>query len=69
MEELMNIREVSRILGISTTNVIDLVIAGEIQAYKVLGTPVDKDYVDYDTRGLRFRPTDIRKYLSAVLIK
>jgi excisionase family DNA binding protein len=69
MEELMNIREVCKTLGVSPATVIDLVAAGEIPAYRVLGTKVDRESVSYDSRGLRFKPTDLREYLSRVLIK
>jgi excisionase family DNA binding protein len=69
VEELMNIREVCKVLGVSPATVIDLVAAGDLQAYRVLGTKVDKQSVSYDSRGLRFKPTDIREYLSQVLIK
>ena len=69
VEEMMNIREVCKVLGVSPVTVIDLVAAGDLQAYRVLGTQVDKQSVSYDSRGLRFKPTDIREYLSQVLIK
>jgi excisionase family DNA binding protein len=69
VEELMNIREVCKVLGVSPVAVIDLVAAGELPAYRVLGTPVDQESVSYDSRGLRFKPTDLREYLSRVLIK
>jgi excisionase family DNA binding protein len=69
VEELMNIREVCKVLGVSPATVIDLVVAGDLPAYRVLGTQVDKEAVSYDSRGLRFKPTDLREYLSRVLIK
>jgi excisionase family DNA binding protein len=69
VEEMMNIREVCKVLGVSPATVIDLVAAGDLPAYRVLGTQVDKASVSYDTRGLRFKPTDLREYLSRVLIK
>jgi len=69
VEEMMNIREVCKVLGVSPTTVIDLVATGELPAYRVLGTQIDKEIVSYDSRGLRFKPTDLREYLSQVLIK
>jgi len=69
VEELMNIREVCKVLGVSPATVIDLVAAGDLPAYRVLGTQVDKQSVSYDSRGLRFKPTDLRDYLSRILIK
>jgi excisionase family DNA binding protein len=65
VEELMNIREVCKVLGVSPATVIDLVAAGELPAYRVLDTQVDKESVSYDSRGLRFKPTDLRGYLRA----
>ncbi len=69
MEEMMNVREVCKLLGVSPATVIDLVAAGELPAYRVLGTQVDKESVTYDSRGLRLKPSDLREYLSRVLIK
>ena len=69
MEEMMNIRDVCKVLGVSPTTVIDLVAAGDLPAYRVLGTQVDKESVSYGSRGLRFRPSDLREYVSQVLIK
>jgi excisionase family DNA binding protein len=69
MEEMMNIREVCKVLGVSPATVIDLVAAGDVPAYRVLGTQVEKEAVSYDSRGLRFRPSDLREYLSRVLSK
>jgi predicted DNA-binding transcriptional regulator AlpA len=36
VEELMNIREVCKVLGVSPATVINLVAAGELPAYRVL---------------------------------
>jgi len=69
MEEMMNIREVCKVLGVSPATVIDLVAAGDLPAYRVLGTQVEKESVSYDSRGLRFNPSDLREYLSRILIK
>jgi helix-turn-helix protein len=69
VEEMMNIREVSKMLGISPATVIDLVAAGDLPAYRVLDTPADEESVTYNSRGLRFKPSDLREYLSTVLVK
>jgi excisionase family DNA binding protein len=69
VEEMMNIREVSKMLGISPATVIDLIASGKLPAYRVLGTQVDEESVTYDSRGLRFKPSDLREYLSQALIK
>jgi excisionase family DNA binding protein len=52
LEEMMNIREVCKMLGVSPATVINLVAAGDLPAYRVLGTQVDKGAVSYDSRGL-----------------
>jgi excisionase family DNA binding protein len=69
MEEMMSIRDVCKVLGVSPATVIDLVTAGDLPAYRVLGTPIEKESVSYDSRVLRFKPTDLREYLSRILIK
>lgn len=68
MEELMSIREVSKVLGVSPAAVIDLVAADDLPAYQVRGTQVDNLSVTYDSRGLRFKPSDLREFLSNVLV-
>jgi len=40
MEEMMNISEVCKVLGVSPATVIDLVAAGDLPAYRVLGAQV-----------------------------
>ena len=68
VEEMMNIREVCKVLGVSPATVIDLVAGGDLSAYRVLGTRVDQESVSYDSKGLRFKPSDLREYLSSVLV-
>ena len=68
MEELMSIKEVSKVLGVSPAAVIDLVAADDLPAYQVRGTQVDNQSVTYDSRGLRFKPSDLREFLSNVLV-
>lgn len=69
MEELMNIREVGKVLSVSPATVIDLVKCGELAAYKVGGARVDRSRVNHSTSGLRFEAQDVREYLASVLIK
>ncbi len=65
----MNIREVCKVLGVSPARVIDLVAAGDIPAYRVAGTCAEEVAVTYDTQGLRFKPSDLRRYLTSVIVQ
>jgi excisionase family DNA binding protein len=67
-EELMTVREVKNILAVSPGVVIRMVQSGEIPAYKVTGSPVQREEVTQDTYGLRFKPSDIRDYLSKTIV-
>ena len=68
MEELMTLREVKNILAVSPGVVIRMVQNGELPAYKVTGQRVRRDDVTPETYGLRFKPSDIRDYLSKTLV-
>lgn len=69
MEEMMNVREVGKVLGVSPSTVIDLIQAGSLPAYRVMGgAPVDRKSVGYTTTGLRIKPSDLREFLSNVLV-
>jgi excisionase family DNA binding protein len=69
MEEMLNIREVSKVLSVSPQTVVDLIKAGDIPGYKVGDVRVDKDSLTYSTNGIRFKAQDVREYLASVLIK
>ena len=69
MDEMMNIREVSKVLSVNPATVVDLIKAGDITGYKVGGTRVDRSTVNYSTSGIRFKAQDVREYLTSVLIK
>ena len=68
MEEMMTLKEVKTILSVSPGVVIRMVQSGEMPAYKVTGSPVRREEVSLDTYGLRFKPSDIRDYLSKTLV-
>ncbi len=66
MTKMLNIREVRDVLGLSYTGVIKLVRSGRLRAYSyTAGGPVDKSTITNDTRGLRFRESDIEEMLEA----
>lgn len=69
MEELLNIREVSKVLSVSPATVIDLIKYGELPAYKVGGARADLNTISYSTSGIRIKAQDVREYLASVLIK
>jgi hypothetical protein len=67
-DRMMNIREVRDRLGLSAHEVIKLVRAGRLRAYRYAGGPVSRLDVRYDTQGLRFRESDIAAMLEASLV-
>jgi excisionase family DNA binding protein len=69
MEEMLNIREVSKVLSVHPNTVVELIKAGDIPGYKVGGNRVDKDSLNFSTSGIRFKAQDVREYLTSVLIR
>ena len=66
MTRMLSIREVRDLLGLSYAGVIKLVRGGQLRAYSyTAGGPVDRHYITDDTRGLRFRESDIEAMLEA----
>jgi len=68
MAKMLNIREVREILGLSYGEVIRLVREDKLPAYKYVGGPVDRANLELDTKGLRFKDTDIHEMLQESLI-
>jgi hypothetical protein len=68
MTRMLNIREVRDMLGLSYIEVIRLVQSGQLRAYKYVGGPVNRHEVRDDTKGLRFRESDIEQMLDASLV-
>lgn len=69
MEDLMNVLQAGRKLGLKPRYVIELVQEGKITAYRTMGRRVDRHAVDSTTTGLRFKPSDIQEYLDAVAVR
>jgi predicted DNA-binding transcriptional regulator AlpA len=68
-DRMLNIRQVRDKLGLSYAEVIRLVQTGRLRAYRYAGTgPVARDTVETDTRGLRFRDSDIEAMLEESLV-
>lgn len=68
MAKMLNIREVREMLGLSYVEVIRLVKEDKLPAYKYIGGPVDRANLELDTKGLRFKDTDIAEMLEETLI-
>ena len=69
MEDLMNVLQAGRKLGLKPRNIIDLVGEGKIPAYRTMGRRVDRHAVTYTTTGLRFKPSELQEYLDAVAVR
>jgi hypothetical protein len=68
-EEMLTLKEVRDILGISYGVSLGQIRNGHLRAYKVTGPPIGKHDVGDNTLGIRVRPSDLRQYLTATLIK
>jgi hypothetical protein len=69
-DTLLNIKQVRDRLGLSYEQVIELVKHGRLRAYRYAGTgPVMRTAIRYDTKGLRFRESDIEQMLEASLVQ
>ncbi len=68
-EDMLTLKEVRDVLGISYGVILGHVRNGYLRAYKVTGEPVRREEVGDKTYGLRFKPSDLRAYLSTVLVK
>ena len=64
IEPMMNLREVAKILGMSTSRVIELVKQGKLQAYNT----GEFSEITSNTAGLRFEPSAVRAYLDSVRV-
>ncbi len=69
LEELLTIREVKNILGVSYGIIYGLVQDEKLRCWKVTGEPVSKYEVGESSWGLRFRPSDVRTFLDHALIQ
>jgi hypothetical protein len=67
-QDLLNIVEASRFLGLKPNYIIDLVKEKRLRAWRVWGEPVDLIALDYSTTGLRFSPEDLEAFLESVVV-
>jgi hypothetical protein len=67
--KMLNIRQVRDRLGLSYTEVINLVRSGKLRAYRYAGSSrLERSDIQRDTQGLRFRASDIDELVEASLI-
>lgn len=70
MDELLTIRDLRRILGVSPGVIIGYVQRGALPAYRFVGGPkVDRSTVTRDTPGLRFELRDVRALMQEMMVK
>ncbi len=68
-EDMLTLKEVRDVLGVSYGVILGHVRNGHLRAYKVTGEPISKDEVGDKTFGIRVKPSDLRQYLTTTLIK
>ncbi len=69
MTKMLNIIDVRNYLGLSTSQVIRLVQSGRLKTYRYAGKgALNRHEVTLDTRGLRFRESDVEELLEQSLI-
>jgi predicted DNA-binding transcriptional regulator AlpA len=68
-DKMLNIRQVRDKLGLSYAEVIRLVQSGRLRAYRYAGSgPLSRSEIQWDTKALRFRNSDIEQMLEESLI-
>lgn len=68
-EELMNLRDVKNILGVSYALVLSRIREGLLPAYKVTGEPIRCEDVNESMYGLRIRPSDLEDFLYYIKVQ
>jgi excisionase family DNA binding protein len=63
-EQLMTMKQVKDVLGVSYGLIYALVREGRLEAVKVTGVPVSRHEVDDAVQGLRFSPTEVRRFIQ-----
>lgn len=69
-DRMLSMKDVRDRLGLSYAEVINMVRAGRLRAYRYAGSgPISREELSHDTRGLRFRTSDVEEMLERTLIK
>ena len=68
-EDMLTLREVKDILGVSYGVVLGHIRNGLLEAHKVTGEPISREEVHDGTYGIRVKPTALREYLRNTLIQ
>lgn len=69
MDELLTIRDLKRILGVSPGVIIGFVQRGDLPAYRFAGGRVDRVAVTPETQGLRFEIRDVRALMRQQMVR
>ncbi len=69
LEDMLTLKEVRDVLGISYGVILGHIRNGHLKAYKVTGEAIRRDEVSDNTFGIRVKPSDLRMYLTTTLIK
>lgn len=69
LEEMLTLKEVKRVLGLSYGIIIEKVREGQLKAYKVTGHPISREELTGATYGLRVQPSDLREYIRQAQVK
>ena len=68
-ERMLTMKDVRDIFGVSYGVIYGMIRSGELTAVKVTGEAISRHEVDDKQMGLRFRPSDVRRFLQQQLIK
>lgn len=69
LEDMLTLKDVRDVLGVSYGIILGHIRNGHLRAYKVTGEAIRRDEVSDKTFGIRVKPSDLRKYLTTILIK
>ena len=69
MDEMLTVRDLKRILGVSPGVIIGFVQRGELPAYRFAGGRMDRANVTPETTGLRFELKDVRALMQDMMVK
>lgn len=68
-EEMLTLREVKKVLGVSYGILIEMIRNGELEAHKVTGRPITKEELSTETYGLRIPPESLRDFIEYTVVK
>lgn len=66
IENFLTVNDVRAILRTGVATIIDLVRESDLIAYNGSGRPLDLESLNPNTRGLRFKPSDVEAYIESL---